>query len=220
MISSLIPGRSLPHTAVAEVRVTGMAILLGLGLAGLAGAQEPPAPAVDVAAGFQGYPDAPPLSVVPRQDEIRFFPCEQCHKFLETDPQVRELTSPHTNELEHGEGRLWCLNCHENDDRDYLITLLGERVDYNDSHLVCGGCHANRHRDWYFGAHGKRADNWQGERRVYNCAHCHDPHEPALEPRVPEPAPPVRKGLARPEGGAHAPALPWETQRESTEEQP
>ncbi len=220
MNSGLIPRHSLSDAALPKVRGAALLILLWLGVTGMATAQESVAPAGEPAAGFAGYPDAPSLSVVPRQDELRFFPCEQCHKFLETDPQVRELTSPHTNELEHGEGRLWCMNCHEGDDRDYLVTLLGERVDYDDSHLVCGGCHANRHRDWYFGAHGKRADNWQGERLVYNCTHCHDPHEPALEPRAPEPPPPVRTGLQRPKGGAHAPELPWATNRERSEEKP
>ena len=48
-------------------------------------------------------------------------------------------------------------------------------------------------------AHGKRADSWQGERTVYGCTHCHDPHNPALAPRAPQPPPPVRIGLDRPE---------------------
>lgn len=176
-------------------------------------AQETAAKTAAPTASFSGYPGMPVLTVVPRQEEIGFFPCQNCHKFLASNAEVRELSSPHTNEIEHGEGRLWCMNCHEAEDRDFLVSLLGERVEYDQSHLVCGGCHGNRHRDWYFGAHGKRVDNWQGKRRVYNCAHCHDPHGPALEPRAPEPPPPVRAGLERPAGEDHGPEFPWSDER-------
>jgi hypothetical protein len=194
--------------------MAGWTLATWLGVSALAGAQESTPPGDGPAVGFQGYPGAPALTVVPRQDQIRFFPCEQCHKFLETDPQVRQLTAPHVKELDHGAGRIWCLNCHDGEDRNFLVTLRGDRVEFNDSYLVCGGCHASRQRDWYFGAHGKRVGNWRGERTVYGCAHCHDPHQPALKPRAPMPPPPVRKGLSRPDSEDQAPELPWETRDE------
>lgn len=199
----------------ARVLFVGLTILLGMAAAATSNAEESDTPAVASTPGFEGYPGMPALTVVPRLEEIRFFPCQNCHKFLAGDTQVRELSSPHTNELEHGAGRIWCMNCHAREDRDYLVTALGEPVEYDESHLVCGGCHGNRHKDWYFGAHGKRAGNWQGERRVYSCAHCHDPHAPALEPRAPEAPPPVRAGLERPAGEDHEPAMPWETRGET-----
>lgn len=205
----MITEQSRPRAPHARFLFVGLIVLIGFGHGALTGAQEAE-PSADAPAGsFDGYPGMPALTVVPRQAEIRFFPCQNCHKFLASNPQVRALSAPHTNELDHGEGRLWCMNCHASDDRDYLVTLLGERVEYDESHLVCGGCHGNRHRDWYFGAHGKRADTWQGERRVYSCAHCHNPHAPALEPRAPEAPPPVRAGLERPPSDEHGPELPW-----------
>ena len=44
---------------------------------------------------FEGYPDAPEFSVVPRTDQLTFFPCTDCHEFLEPDPTIRELMAPH-----------------------------------------------------------------------------------------------------------------------------
>ncbi len=143
------------------------------------------------------YPDAPAVSVVPRGEELAFFPCQQCHAAIETNPEIRDLRV-HTMEFDHGEGRIWCLNCHDSENRDYLTTLLGDQVSLEHAHLVCGGCHGGVERDWYFGAHGKRVGNWQGERLLYGCSHCHDPHDPAIQPRAPSPPPPVRKGLERP----------------------
>ncbi len=147
---------------------------------------------------FEGYPDAPAVTVVSRKKDLFFYPCSQCHGNMEPDPRIRSLNVMHVSELEHGRGRIWCLSCHDTEERDYLRTLLGERVDFDDANLVCGGCHSNRHKDWTFGVHGKRVRNWQGERTQYDCAHCHDPHSPAIEPRAPMASPPVRAGFEPP----------------------
>ncbi len=150
---------------------------------------------------FAGYPDAPPFTVVPRKDQLTFFPCTACHGAMKPNPTPRKLVAaPHPAALDHGNGRFWCLTCHTLDDRDHLHTLEGQPVDYDDAYLVCGQCHFNRQKDWYFGGHGKRVANWQGERMIYNCTYCHDPHSPSLKPRAPSPPPPVRAGLS---GGAH-----------------
>ncbi len=146
---------------------------------------------------FEGYPNAPTLDVVSRKNDLFFYPCDQCHATMEPNPEIRELDTFHDSELEHGRGRIWCMSCHDLVQRDYLTTLLGERVDFDDADVVCGGCHANEHKDWTFGIHGKRVANWQGARTQYSCAHCHNPHSPAIEPRAPSPAPPVRAGLSR-----------------------
>ncbi len=163
---------------------------------------------------FEGYPEAPDIEVVSRKDELFFYPCTQCHEFLEPSADIRELQAPHDISLDHGLGRIWCLSCHDLDNRDNLISLLNEPVDFDAAHLVCGGCHANRHKDWYFGAHGKRIVNWQGERTVYNCTHCHDAHSPAIKPRAPKPSPPVRAGLERQIGVEHERSSIWETEEE------
>lgn len=152
---------------------------------------------------FEGYPNAPAFSVVSRKDELFFYPCDQCHAAMEPNPEIRPLNVMHDAEIEHGRGRIWCLSCHHLENRNYLKTLLDEPVDFDDAHLVCGGCHGSRHKDWVFGVHGKRVDNWQGERTLYGCAHCHNPHNPVIEPRAPAAAPPVRAGLEVEIGESH-----------------
>jgi hypothetical protein len=155
---------------------------------------------------FSGYPDAPAFTVVPRVEHLTFFPCSTCHAVLPPDPEPRKLAgAPHPAALDHGKGRFWCLECHQLKDRDHLHTLAGRSVDFNDAYLVCGQCHFDRQKDWYFGAHGKRADNWLGPRVIYNCTACHDPHSPAVKPRAPNRAPPVRVGLMPAEKLAGAP---------------
>jgi len=155
---------------------------------------EPPAPTEPET--FSGYAQALPFKVVPRKDKLTFFPCSQCHKFIPPNPQPRKLeAAPHPAALNHGKGRLWCLNCHLVDDRDFLHTIRGEKVDFDQAYIVCGQCHSNRQKDWYLGGHGKRESNWKGERTIYSCTHCHDPHSPTLKPRKPNKVPPIRAGL-------------------------
>jgi hypothetical protein len=152
-------------------------------------------PAATAPSAFTGYPGAPPFVVVPQKDKLTWFPCTNCHAALHPDPTPRKLLSPHPAALSHGDGRIWCLDCHQLNDRDHLHTLAGQAVDFDAAYLVCGQCHFNRQKDWYFGAHGKRVGNWRGRRLIYNCTHCHDPHSPNLKPRAPERPPPVRAGL-------------------------
>lgn len=145
---------------------------------------------------FSGYASAPPFSVVPRIDQLMFYPCSNCHAALKPNPLPRKLiAAPHPAALRHGKGRFWCLTCHTLNDRDHLHTLTDQPVSFDDAYLVCGQCHFNRQKDWYFGGHGKRLANWRGERVIYSCTFCHDPHDPTLKPRAPSPPPPVRAGL-------------------------
>jgi hypothetical protein len=153
-------------------------------------------PAPTEPATFAGYAGAPKFSVVPRTDSLKFYPCTACHSALPPNPQPRLLAAPHPAALPHGAGRFWCLDCHQTRDRDQLRLLSGAPVDFNDSDKVCGQCHFRQHKDWHFGAHGKRVANWQGERQIYSCTHCHDPHDPVTKPRQASPPPPVRAGLA------------------------
>ena len=165
-----------------------------------------------VAAGpvrFEGYPDAPEVFVVPRKDELFFYPCDQCHAAMEANPEIRKLDTAHHAEIDHGRGRIWCLSCHDLENRNFLKTLLDEPVDFDEAYIVCGGCHSSQHKDWVFGAHGKRVAAWQGERTQYNCAHCHDPHDPAIEARAPEPGPRARAGLELKTGTMHEASPVW-----------
>ena len=168
---------------------------------------------------FEGYPDAPKFNVVARKDSLTYYPCAQCHQFMEPNPKVRELSGPHPVEFKHGRGRFWCLSCHNATERNTLRTQLDEKVDFNDAYLVCGGCHPVPQKDWYYGAHGKRVDNWQGERKLYNCTHCHDPHEPTIKAREPMATPPVRIGLERQEAQGHHSVLLWDRYVDEHEEE-
>lgn len=136
---------------------------------------------------------------------------------MEPNAEIRSLNTMHDSELEHGRGRIWCLSCHDFRNRDYLRTLLDELVDFDEAYLVCGGCHANRHKDWNFGVHGKRVSNWQGDRTQYNCTHCHNPHNPAIQARAPKAAPPVRAGLELERGIEHEKNPVWESGEEHDE---
>jgi ribosomal protein L37E len=129
---------------------------------------------------------------------------------MPANPVRRKLFSPHPGVLDHGDGRFWCLDCHDADNRNELHTPAGEKVSFNQTDQVCSSCHYQVHRDWTFGAHGKRVANWQGERTVYSCAHCHNPHQPRVRPRSPEGPPPVRAGLApMPANEGHPRVYPW-----------
>ncbi len=160
---------------------------------------------------FQGYPTAPSFTVAAPKRRSKLPRCIRCHAEMVPDPTVRRLPdAPHTDSISHGKGRVWCLVCHDQQERNYLRTLVGEKLEADQAYLQCGACHALQQKDWYFGAHGKRVETWDGERIIHNCTSCHDPHEPAIEPRDPKPPPQVRLGLQRvePEIPNHRPR--WE----------
>jgi len=146
---------------------------------------------------FRGYEGAPDFEVVSRKKKLRLYPCTLCHRFLPTKSTPRKLVTalPHPNSIQHGKGRMWCLDCHHEGDKNLLRTIQGEKIDFDQEHLLCGQCHHNRHKDWYFGAHGKRLDNWRGKRKIVLCTHCHNPHNVVLRSRKPQEKPPVRVGL-------------------------
>ncbi len=153
---------------------------------------------------FEGYPDAPAFTVVSRELKARHRRCSRCHDKMDPNPTIRELEdAPHVDGISHGNGHIWCLVCHDEQERESLRTLLGEKLAFTQAYVVCGSCHANREKDWYFGGHGKRLSNWQGERVIYNCTYCHDPHEPAIEPREPKPPPSIRAGLQSMQNDQH-----------------
>ena len=173
--------------------------------------QPPAAPELTDPEVFAGYPGAPAFTVVPRKPHLALYPCSQCHKALPLNATPRKLVgAPHQAALHHGQGRFWCLDCHQGNDRDALHTVGGAKVDFDQSYLVCGQCHGARQRDWAFGAHGKRVAGWQGERQIYACTHCHDPHNPLLQPRAPSPPPPLRAGLTPMDRIQEPPLLPWQ----------
>ena len=178
-----------------------------------------PAPDSEPAKAFTGYPDAPEFSVVSRRDALSHYPCADCHAQMPANSKRRELYSPHPGVLDHGDGRFWCLDCHDDENRNELATADGQAVGFDDADQVCSQCHYAVHRDWTFGVHGKRVKQWQGERTSYSCAHCHNPHDPGVRPRAPEDPPAVRAGLEPmpDKGEKHPQVYPWQPAVEEPE---
>lgn len=217
--------------------LSAIALAVGLGVALLAialAADLPPAPEVghqplrdhppgpvpdpQPPAGFTGYPDAPEVAVLSRQDVLKHYPCADCHAHMPSNTERRALSAPHPGALNHGDGRFWCLDCHDTGSRNELSLLSGDTVGFDQADEVCAQCHGATHRDWTFGAHGKRVENWQGERGIYSCAHCHNPHDPAVRPRAPEGPPGIRAGLERmpDKGRKHPRVYPWQPAEEES----
>ena len=159
---------------------------------------------------FEKY--APAFKVKLRKEsQLESYPCMDCHDDEETNLEIRELEEEHDElTLEHGGERFWCLTCHQPDNRDYLRSLKNNAIDFDQSYRLCGQCHFQRQKDWFFGAHGKRMGNWLGERILYLCTECHDPHSPSIKPIKPNPPPKVRKGLVFVPNGTHLKAKVWE----------
>lgn len=121
-------------------------------------------------------------------------PCRACHgpeKDFPVNFKRREDLLVHTNiKLNHGGVRLWCLDCHNPDNRNTLLSLSdGKVIDFERSYLLCGKCHGTKYRDWRYGIHGKRTGFWNGSKNYYLCVSCHDPHSPRFKPLAPMPPP-------------------------------
>jgi hypothetical protein len=140
----------------------------------------------------RGYPSRPlgpdpePVMVLPPPIDDEYFPCEDCHEDELADPRVRELDEHEGIKLAHGD--LWCLDCHERDQRDRLHLSDASPVEMAESWRLCTRCHAKKIPDWRAGVHGKRRGHWRGPKEFLTCVACHDPHSPlfkALEPKPP-----------------------------------
>jgi hypothetical protein len=164
---------------------------------------ESAAAAPEVAAGGGGtslFPvPAPPFSE-------GIFPCSTCHADLSPNPERRELTMHDDIVLRHDEEHRWCLDCHDQNDRDHLRLASGALVPFTESYRLCGQCHGTQFRDWRSGIHGKRTGYWDGPKRYLLCVHCHNPHHPHFASLAPLP-PPVRPQLLR-AGSESAGAVP------------
>jgi hypothetical protein len=123
-----------------------------------------------------------------RKDKMQRFKCSQCHN-------NKPVTIGRAAEMVHGEivlvhgGQdkpLSCYTCHKRDERDFLVTEEGSKIDMDHSYQMCGQCHFRQKKDWVGGAHGKRVSYWAGRRVVKNCTSCHDPHSPRFEKRWPK----------------------------------
>jgi hypothetical protein len=132
------------------------------------------------------------------------FPCMQCHEVIPPNPERRPLEAMHGEiALRHDEEHRWCLDCHDEKDRDQLRLASGTLVPFTESYRLCGQCHGTQYRDWRSGIHGKRTGYWDGTKRYLLCVHCHNPHQPRFAALKPLP-PPVRPQFLRAEDGAAA----------------
>lgn len=168
--------------------VLGLAVVLVAGLFGVRLEHQPET--------TRDYPPRPQIAdgpnvllSAPEVDE-EYLPCRDCHEANDgrTDVTVREMEDDH-DEMEFSHGDLWCLHCHDTEQRDYLRLADGGLVEFEDSWQLCTQCHAKKLPDWRAGVHGKRTGHWRGPKEYRTCVVCHDPHQPPFEPLTPEPAP-------------------------------
>ena len=126
--------------------------------------------------------------VLARKDAIGRFKCSVCH--TKKKPPIRDAAQATHGDIviNHGRGEneLACIECHDRNDRDFLVDAEGKQIDFDHSYQLCGQCHFRPKRDWLGGAHGKRVTYWTGERVVMNCTSCHNPHAPAFKTKMPE----------------------------------
>lgn len=130
-----------------------------------------------------------------RAPNLGQFPCTSCHMgrgMILADKRVADahqnITSVHPVQT----GGV-CSTCHAPDNVELLALKSGERATLDHTYRLCAQCHFSQAEAWAGGAHGKRLDGWQGRRVLMGCADCHDPHQPAIEPRIPFRAPQIER---------------------------
>ncbi len=182
---------------LAALVLWALAAVPGAGLArGVAGGQAPGAQAPRPSAAPPMQPTEH-LEVPPPPFTEGIFPCSSCHASMTVNRTRRQLTDMHTDIiLKHGTAQLWCLDCHNADNRDVLHLASGEPVPFDESYRLCGQCHGEKYRDWRAGVHGRRTGYWNGHKSYLLCVNCHNPHQPRFKPLAPRPAPvpPSRPG--------------------------
>ncbi len=115
-----------------------------------------------------------------------------------------EAMVPDLANLQHGRGRIWCMDCHHTTQRNMLVDHYGDPVSFDQPQLLCGKCHGDKLRDWRDGIHGKRIGEFTstGKKRWFTCTECHNPHNVQDGERnrgfvrlQPEPSPQLPKGM-------------------------
>ena len=122
-----------------------------------------------------------------RKDKIGRFKCSQCHNNKPVSVAQAAEMAHGDIKFDHGgqERPLSCYTCHNKQERDFLETEAGVKVDMDHSYRMCGQCHFRQLKDWVGGAHGKRVSYWAGQRVVKSCVSCHNPHTPRFKKRWP-----------------------------------
>jgi hypothetical protein len=136
-----------------------------------------------------------PIALRSRAAAISQYPCTSCHQGRKVAMANKRIEDAHNNiqPVHPSQTGAVCATCHSPDDVELLTLRSGERVTLDESYRLCGQCHFAQADAWAAGAHGKRLDGWQGRRIVMACTDCHDPHKPAVQPRVPFRAPQIER---------------------------
>ena len=122
-----------------------------------------------------------------RTPDIGQFPCTSCHLGRAIVMKDERVKDAHQNikPVHPRQTGAACSTCHAPDNVELLALKSGERATLDHTYRLCAQCHFSQAEEWAAGAHGKRLDGWQGKRVVLGCADCHDPHNPAIEQRLP-----------------------------------
>jgi hypothetical protein len=130
-----------------------------------------------------------------RAADLGQYPCTSCHLGRKMILQDERVADAHQNiKVVHPrQTGGTCATCHAPDNVELLNLKSGERATLDHTYRLCAQCHFSQANAWAGGAHGKRLDGWQGRRVLAGCADCHDPHKPALEPRIPFRAPRIER---------------------------
>jgi len=170
--------------------------------------------------GLENLPEGHAV-VKPRSDKLAILPMcgTACHNGVgptanpPTLPKDKRPTAiptmeslvPDLKDLQHGRGRIWCLDCHHTTKRDKLVDHFGDPISFDQPQLLCGKCHGDKLRDWRDGIHGKRIGEFasDGKKRWFTCTECHNPHNVQDGERnrgfiqlQPEPPPQLPRGMA------------------------
>lgn len=130
-----------------------------------------------------------------RAADLGQFPCTSCHLGRRIRMNDTRIGDAHRNIVAVHPAQTGgaCSTCHASDNVELLALKNGERATLDHTYRVCAQCHFAQANAWAGGGHGKRLDGWQGRRVVMGCADCHDPHKPALVPRLPFRAPRIER---------------------------
>lgn len=139
------------------------------------------------------------LQTALRSRSLSQYPCTSCHLGRKVVMADKRIAHAHEDiqPVHPAQTGAVCSTCHAADNVELLPLKEGGRATLDQSYRLCAQCHFQQVQAWAGGAHGKRLDGWEGRRVVMGCGDCHDPHKPAIEPRVPFRAPHIERTGAR-----------------------
>lgn len=113
------------------------------------------------------------------------YPCSSCHEGVAVTGDGTEDAHADIQPIHPSATGDDCTSCHVSNEVHRLNLPRGETVTMDHAYRLCAQCHFSETEAWAAGVHGKRLVGWHGRRVVMNCADCHDPHQPAIQTRIP-----------------------------------